>query len=177
MKLTQLPRANIFQLRVMRQTKGLSHLLIALLLLGCDSNTVVKVKDVKINPVDTIQNVPIPPVPSDLKVSAYLIYDDGSISSFDVLNDRTKALWNTIIGAGDAEKPSTSTKLKLTGQLDSLRILIVNGEEKVIDQKLPNFNGDHEFIIKNTGCEIVEIHVTKKGKTVFKGDIPFHCGE
>jgi hypothetical protein len=161
----------------MKQTSHLRHLLIALMLFGCNSNTVVKVKDVKITPVDTIQNVPIQPVPPALKVSAYLIYDDGSISSFDVLNDRTKALWNTIIGAGDAEKPSTSTKLKLTGQLDSLHLRIVNGQEKVIDQKLPSFNGDKEFIIKNTGCQIVEIQVTKKEKIVFKGDIPFHCGE
>jgi hypothetical protein len=161
----------------MKQVKNLSHLLIVLLLLGCKSKTVVNVKNVKITPVDTNQNVPIPPAPTGVKVSAYLIYDNGSISTFDVLNDKTKALWNTIIGAGDAEKPSTSTKIKVSGQVDSLRIIIINGKKKVIDQNLLNSVGDNEFIIENTGCEIVDVQVTKRNKTFFKGEIEFHCGE
>ena len=153
------------------------HLVIALFLLGCHSKTNVKVEDVKLNAVDTNSHIPIPSAPTGLKVSAYLIYEDGSISSFDVLNDKTKALWNTIIGAGDAEKPSTSTKIALTGQFDSLRIKILNGKKKVLDQSLPNFGGDHEFIIKNTGCEIVKVYVTKNNKSVFENNIDFHCGE
>jgi hypothetical protein len=47
----------------------------------------------------------LPPPVSGLKVAAYLIYKDGSTSSFDVLNDKSKALWNVIIGGADAEKP------------------------------------------------------------------------
>ena len=155
----------------------LRQLIIGLLFLGCNSKTEMKVQKVQLTPVDKNYDVPIPPAPPSLKVSAYLIYDDGSVSSFDALNDKTKALWNVIIGAGDAEKSSTSTKIKLTGQLDGLRIKIINGKKKVVDQNLPNFSGDHEFIIKNTGCEVVKIYVTKKDKLVFKNDIDFHCGE
>lgn len=161
----------------MTQPNILRQLIIGLLFFGCSSGTEVKVQKVQLTPVDTNYEVPIPPAPTGLKVSAYLIYDDGSVSSFDVLNDKTKALWNTIIGAGDAEKPSTSTKIKLTGQLDGLRIKVFNGKRKVIDQNLPNFSGDHEFIIKNTGCSVVKVYVTKQDKMVFKSDIDFHCGE
>ena len=161
----------------MTNSNFLRHLVIGLFLLGCHSKTNVKVEEVKLNTVDTNSNVPIPSATSGLKVSAYLIYEDGSISSFDVLNDKTKALWNTIIGAGDAEKPSTSTKIILTGQFDNLKIKILNGKKKVLDQSLPNFSGDHEFIIKNTGCEIVKVYVTKNNKSVFENNIDFHCGE
>ena len=155
----------------------LRQLIIGLFFLGCTCKTKVKIEKVQLTSVDTNYSVPIPPAPTGLKVSAYLIYDDGSVSSFDALNDKTKALWNVIIGAGDAERPTMSTKIKLTGQLDGLRIKIINGKKKVVDQNLPNFSGNHEFIIKNTGCEIVRVYVTKKEKMVFKNDIDFHCGE
>jgi hypothetical protein len=155
----------------------LRHLSIVLLLLGCNTNTAVKVEKVEVTKVDKEREVPIPPAPTGLSVSAYLVYADSSISTFDVLNDKTKALWNTIIGAGDAGQPSTSTKIKLTGQLYSLRVIIFNGRRKVIDEKLPNFSGDYDFILKDTGCEEVKVNVTKRGISLFKGDIPFHCGE
>lgn len=83
------------------------------------------------------------------------------------MNDKTKALWNVIAGGGDGEKSSTSTKIRITGQLDSLRVKIFNGKKKVEDQELPNFSGTSEFIVKNTGCEIVKVYLTKKGKQFF----------
>jgi hypothetical protein len=154
-----------------------AQLIIGLLILGCNSKPKIKVEKVTLTSVDTISKVPSPPPPTGLKVSGYLVYDDGSISSFDALNDKTKALWNTIIGAGDAEKPSTSTKIRLSGQLDSLRVKILNGKKKAVDQMLPKFRGDYEFTIKNTGCQIVKIYVTKRGRAVFADSIEFHCGE
>ena len=139
----------------------------------------MKVEDVKLAEVkdDNTKDPPIPPAPTGLKVSAYLIYKDSTTSTFDVLNDKTIALWNTIIGAGDAEKPSERTKIVLTGKLDNLKVTIYNGKRKVENKQLPNFSGDFEFIINNTGCEDVKVIVTKFDKQVYKGTIPYRCGE
>jgi hypothetical protein len=150
---------------------------IGLLFLSCNSHSGVKVEKVTFTSVDTNTHVPIPTPPKALDVSAYLIYDDGSASSFDILNDKTKALWNTIIGEGDAEKPSRSVKIKITGQLSDLQVKIFNGKKKVTDQKLPDRNGFFDFIVKNTGCDIVRVDVTKNSKTVYQDSIEFHCGE
>lgn len=160
----------------MSNSSILKQFIIGLIFWGCNSKN-EKIGKNQLPSVDTNSHTSIPPDSIGLKVSAYLIYDDSSTSSFDVLNDKTKALWNTIIGAGDAEKPSSSTKILLTGQLDSLRIKILNGKKKVVDQIFPTFSGDHEFIIKNTGCEIIKVYVTKHNKTVFENNIEFHCGE
>jgi hypothetical protein len=65
----------------------------------------------------------------------------------------------------------------LTGRLESLKVTIYNGKRKVENQKLPNFSGDYEFIINDTGCEGVKVIVTKLDKTVYQGKIPFKCGE
>jgi hypothetical protein len=146
-------------------------------LAGCSNNPKVKVENVQLSKIKDTNHVPIPPAPTGLKVRAYLIYDDSTSSTFDVLNDKTKALWNVIIAGGDAIKPSNSTRIILTGKLDSLRTKIFNGKKKVIDQMLPNFSGDFEFIIKKTGCELVKVVVIKKEKTVFQDTIPFNCGE
>lgn len=139
----------------------------------------MKVQDVKSTDVksDKTNDPPIPPEPTGVKVSAYLIYKDSTASTFDVLNDKTIALWNTIIGAGDAVKPSERTKIILTGKLDNLKVTIYNGKRQVESKQLPNFSGDFEFVINNTGCEEVKVSVTKLDKEVYKGTIPFRCGE
>ena len=161
----------------MKLSNILTKIITTLLIFSCNTATEVKVKDAKLIPARQEDQVPLPMPPTDLKVSAYLIFDDGSISSFDVLNDKTIVLWNTIIGAGDALKASNKTKVRVTGKLDSLRVTIINGKKKVINQKLPNFSGDFEFIINNTGCEIVKVFVTKNKINIFTNTIPFHCGE
>jgi len=159
--------------------KNIYILFVVLIFFSCNGTTQVKVNDVKLTEVQTdkTKDPPIPPATTGLKVSAYLIYKDSTTSSFDVLNDKTKALWNTIIGAGDAEKPSERTKIKLTGKLDSLKMTIYSGKKKVENQNLPNFSGDYEFVIEDTGCEEVKVIVTKFDKVVYKGTIPFKCGE
>ena len=163
----------------MTASKYIIAILVGQLLFSCNGTTQVKVEDAKLTEVksDKTKDPPIPPAPTGLKVSAFLIYKDSTTSTFDVLNDKTKALWNTIIGAGDAEKPSERTKIILTGKLDSLRVTIYNGKRKVENKKLPNFSGDFEFIINDTGCEEVKVIVTKLDKVVYKGTIPFKCGE
>lgn len=114
---------------------------------------------------------------SSLMVSAHLIYEDGTLSSFDILNDKTIALWNTIIGGGDALKPSNSTKVRFIGNLDSLNIKVKNGLKLVIDTTVIQANKELEYVVKNTGCNEVYIRITKINKLVYADTIPFHCGE
>jgi hypothetical protein len=113
----------------------------------------------------------------NLKVSAHLIYYDGTISTFDVLNDKSIALWNVIAGEGDALKPSSSTKISIDGDLDSLNIRIKNGSKVEIDANIIHFEKHVEYVIKKTGCTEVNINVTRNKKLVYNDTIPFHCGE
>jgi hypothetical protein len=114
---------------------------------------------------------------SDLNISAYLIYNDGTLSTFDVLKDKNIALWNVIAGGGDALKPSDSTKIKLSGNLDSLNIKIRNGRKLILDTSIMHSNNDFEYILKNTGCAEVYVNVIRNKKLVYNDTIPFHCGE
>ncbi len=153
------------------------QIIVTLLIISCNDRTEIKVVDAKISEVHDSANKPPPiPVASGLKVSAYLIFDDGSISTFDVLNDKSVALWNTIIGAGDAMKPSNSIKVNLTGTLDGLKVKIKKGNNLVTNTTISN-NIDTEFIIKNTGCDIVTVNVSKNKKVLYNDTIPFRCGE
>jgi hypothetical protein len=161
----------------MTAPKFIIAILFGCLHFSCSEGTQVKVQDVKLTEVKKANEVALPPVPTGLKVSAYLIYNDNTISTFDVLNDKSIALWNTIIGEGDVIKPSEKTRIRLNGKLDSLNVTIYNGKKKVINQKLPDFSGDYEFIINDTGCEEVKVVVTKLDKVVYQDKIPFRCGE
>jgi len=146
---------------------------------GCKNKSKEKTPDIKLVSIQQEESkhpVPPPPPPA-LNVSAYLIYDDGSVSDFDVLNDKSKALWNTIIGAGDAEKPSQKVKLIFRGAYDSINIKVKNGKKLVLNKKNLSFTGKLGFIIENTGCDEVFITVTKNKTTILQDDIPFHCGE
>jgi hypothetical protein len=163
----------------MRTLKYSYIILLGLLFHSCNGKTQVKVENMTLTHIknDTFKAPPIPQLPSGLKISAYLIFDDKSLSTFDILNDKTIALWNTIIGGGDALKPSHKTKIVFTGKLDSLRVTIFNGVKKVENQLLPNFSGDFEFTINETGCEEVKIVVDRLGKIVYGNKIKFKCGE
>lgn len=160
----------------MRTLKCLCIISFGLLFLSCNDNTQVKVENVTLTRFknDTIKE---PPIPTELKVSAYLIFDDKSTSTFDILNDKTIALWNTIIGGGDALKPSSKTKIVFSGKLDGLKVKIYNGKKKIVNQKLPNFIGDFVFAINDTGCEDVRIVLNKIDKVVYDNKIEFKCGE
>jgi len=111
-----------------------------------------------------------------IMVSAYLIYEDGSLSDFDVLNDKTKALWNTVIGAGDVEKPSKKIKVVITGNEPIRYIRIKNGKKPVVAKKNVSITNKIEFVILDTGCEPVEVEVAGR-KSNYKGVIDFKCGE
>lgn len=105
-------------------------------------------------------------------MAAFLVFDDESYSSFDVLNNKTIALWNTIIGSGDAKKPSNKTSIRLAGQLDSLHIKIFNGKKFVIDHIVDHLIGVHEFIVNDTGCEALKIVAFRKENFLFEGEVP-----
>jgi len=157
--------------------KNLIIILFGTLLFSCSGKKQVKFEDVKLTEVKKEIKAPLLTTPTELKVSAYLIFTDNTFSTFDVLNDKTITLWNTIIGEGDALKDSNKTLIKLTGNFDGLKVTVYNGKKKVINQNLSNVNGKWEFEIHDTGCEKVKVIVTKLDKVVYQGTIPFTCGE
>ena len=147
-----------------------------IVLFGISCQTSVTVKDIKLSEVSN-EKQPPPPPPSGLKVSAHLVFDDSTVSSFDVLNDKSIALWNTIIGGGDATKPSNKVKVTLLGKLDSMNVKIYNGKKLVENENIRQFSGEYEFMISDVGCEEVAVLVSKQKKILFRDTIPFHCGE
>lgn len=112
-----------------------------------------------------------------LKISAFLIYEDGTLSDFDVLQDKSVALWNVVSGGGSASKPSDSTEVRISGDADSSGIKIRNGKYLVIDTLIYRLDRDLRYSIKNTGCSKVFIIVVRINKQIYRDTIPFHCGE
>ncbi len=148
---------------------------VIVLCLSCKNNADLKVEDIKKGEGrDTIATTSLPT--AALKVSAHLIYKDGTLSTFDVLNDKTVILWNTIIGAGDAEKASERTKLSLSGDPDSLHVKITHGHQFVIDTMVVA-NKEWQYVINDTGCDAVYVRVSKSNKVIYNDTIPFRCGE
>jgi hypothetical protein len=144
----------------------------------------MKVEKVKLEVVveESLPEPPPPPPPQSVQdtavsVKAHLVYKDGSMSSFDVLNDKSIALWNTIIGGGDAEKPSEKLAVILTGNLKNLHINITKRDKRVLNKDINIATRSQKFIINDTGCDIVKVEVSKDKKIIFKDEVPFRCGE
>ncbi|MES2622315.1 MAG: hypothetical protein V4615_15800, partial [Bacteroidota bacterium] len=115
---------------------------------------------------------------NSLKVSAFLVYDDGSISTFDVLNDKSVVLWNGINASEpDGQKQSNKVKVVLAGQMKGIKLSIKNGDLKFFEKDNLTVFGTKTFIIDDTGCAEVFVTVTADNKTICQGTIPFHCGE
>jgi len=148
-------------------------------LIACNDTPIMRSDQTKSTQAKDSTPIPsiTPPLSQNLKVTAYLIYKDGSISDFDILNDKSVALWNTVSGGGDAIKPSNKVKLILNGYVEGLLVKIKTGRKPVIEKRLSNFVGEIEIIIEDTGCEEVTIGVFGHQKILFSGTIPFHCGE
>jgi len=159
---------------------GIKYLLIVFLLIimsfKTSSQTLSKIDSITISDVKMLPSKPLPLNTFQIKIAAYLVYDDSTVSSFDILNDRTITLWNVIAG-GDSSKSSHKTKVILSGRQDSTRITIFNGKNKIIDKLRSKFTGDTELIINNTGCEEVKILVSKNREIQYQKSIHFHCGE
>ena len=117
----------------------------------------------------------------------------GTFSKQDV-SSGTVALWNTIIGAGDAEGPSIQTivivgvkSLKYSNKPQTVRFTATVGK-KIIHQESQTFEaiGDNVnykllFLLNGTGCEKITIkaELVIKGKEVsaLSKSIDFECGE
>jgi hypothetical protein len=135
-----------------------------------------KVRDSIANPV---RDSGVKPFSSraHLRVSARLIYNDGTLSAFDVLNDRSKVLWNAVAGEGDVLKPSSSTKITLDGEVDGLNVKIKNGHKLVIDTTVTTPRTQLIYILNNTGCAVINISIKRNKSAIYIDSIPFHCGE
>lgn len=69
-------------------------------------------------------------------VFAFLVYEGGQISDFDILNEKSVALWNVIIGEGSAESSSHETKIVIQGRIDDVDILIRNNTSLLSKKRL-----------------------------------------
>jgi hypothetical protein len=127
-----------------------------------------------LNPDSVIDHGSLKPI---VNVSAYLIYDDGSLSAFNVINNDSVMLWNAVAGGGDVLKPSHSTKFIVTGEIDSLDIQVKKGDKLAFEKKVRGSGNKVEFVIKGTGCTEVFVIITKNKSLILNDTIPFHCGE
>ena len=163
----------------MGQFNFLKKIIVIFLIVACNERSKVKVAQTRSTKIKDSADAPSVKshLSQSLRVTARLIYNDGSMSSFDILNDKSVALWNTISGGGDAIRPSSKVKLILNGYVEDLNVRIRVGQHPVIEKRLSNFVGEIETVIKHTGCEEVQIDAFGHDKILFKGTIPFHCGE
>lgn len=129
-------------------------------------------------------------------IRAFLYYHDtGTFDERDAASG-TMALWNTVIGEGEAKAPSQTTlvQVELSGPSFSnisgaLEIVVSAGKQKLVRQKLDagTFFAEHSprilipVLVHGTGCTELKVDVTfttpEKKKLKKSGDVPFSCGE
>jgi hypothetical protein len=114
------------------------------------------------------------PKPEGISVAAYLIYDEGGESDFNIISDNV-VLWNTIIGEGDAKEPSHNVSIVVSGEAKDLHVKIIKGGEVVVDKTM-SISGDKKFIVRETGCEVIEISITN-ANIKYNNKINFDCGD
>ena len=140
-----------------------------------------------------------PAAPAAYRISAiraFLYYHDtGTFDDRDAASGKV-ALWNTIIGEGDAKAPSQTTlvQVELSGPSFSnisgtLEIVVSAEKQKLVRQKLDagGFFAENSprivipVLVHGTGCTELKIDVTfttpDKKKLKKRGDVPFSCGE
>jgi hypothetical protein len=132
-------------------------------------------------------------------IHAHLYYQStGEINPTDLLDGKVHVLWNTVIGEGEAHKPSRAilVLVDLTGPTFAgfrgmLAVKATEGEKTLLDQTIPLdtwFNAGQKlvlpFLVYGTGCGKLEISATLQGlpaanvKTAtLKKSVPFECGE
>ena len=129
---------------------------------------------------------------SDLR--AQLFFSDRGTFSDDLLKRKGLALWNTIIGAGDAGGPSSATLVvvEVSGAPgsypDGRRVeLAVRTAQKEIFRRQSSLgvlgSDGHVYVafwLYDTGCEELRVSTALLGQaepTRRVATIPFHCGE
>lgn len=125
---------------------------------------------------------------------ALLFYSDRGTFSEDVLADTTKALWNTVIGEGDAGGPSESTLVvvEVSGEPGSyepdrsVELRATAGDRVLLRHAAPVAGLSTEgrmyagFWLYGTGCEPVRLSARMVGQAApaeLRREIPFQCGE
>jgi hypothetical protein len=120
---------------------------------------------------------------SSYRISAYLVYKDGSVADFDLIDNKVILLMNTPIGEGSSGKPSEKTKIVVTrkGPIDKKVKLVVKWDTLVYcDKPISSIPGDaskKEIIIDNTGCAPLTVEIAKGDSVLLGKEIPFQCGE
>ncbi len=128
-------------------------------------------------------------------IKAYLFYHDtGTFGDVDIAEGKT-ALRNTLIGEGDAERPSSATLVLVTvvgcaacSEAIALEFKASADAKQLLATtvNLSTYFSDGKrivvpFIVHGTGCEIVEIRAVvigdDKTRTESMAKIPFVCGE
>lgn len=132
-------------------------------------------------------------------IHAHLYHEStGEINSTDLLDGKDHALWNTIIGEGEARKPSNAiwVLVDLVGPSFSnahgaLLLKVSDGEKTLLEKTLSLCDWFNEgnnlvlpFLVYGTGCKKLEITATLQGlpnaqvKTpTLKKLVLFECGE
>jgi hypothetical protein len=127
------------------------------------------------------------------KLSTHLYYHQTG-----VVDDREAsglALWNTIIGEGDAQGPSSATVVRVTVtgaqtlQKGAVEVVVTAGKKKVLKQRvsLDGYSVDAgkpvvvPFVVYDTGCDSLAVSATlyhgRKSIGAKKAVVPFSCGE
>ena len=131
--------------------------------------------------------------PKITAIRAQLFYDTTGKLSPDILSAKDFALWNTIIGEGSAEAPSTSTfvTVEISG-IDNagttkLELAATGSKGKILLKKTVSLDLLERtkfyvpFWLYDTGCEKIRLSArliikNAAGSPVVKV-IPFDCGE
>jgi hypothetical protein len=129
-------------------------------------------------------------------IRAFLYYHEtGTFDDRDAASGQM-ALWNTIIGEGEAKSPSDATlvQVELSGPSFSnisgaLEIVVSAGKQKLVRQKLDAgaFFAEHSqrifvpVLVHGTGCDELQVAVTftspDRKKLKKSNVVPFACGE
>lgn len=131
-----------------------------------------------------------------VSIKAYLYYEQTNSFSIDIFSepDISMWLWNTIIGEGFAESPSTSTMVvvEISGSPEAynperkIELIAYKGETVIFTRQAPTSilseAGKYfqAFWLYDTGCEEIKLVAQIIGQSqvsVVEKIIPFCCGE
>jgi hypothetical protein len=129
-------------------------------------------------------------------IKAMLFFDTNGTFSRDILAAPDFALWNTIIGEGDAGAPSNSTFVQVEVSAELAKdtplphrqlVFTAIAAGKILLRRTSEFSAFSSegklyvgYWLYDTGCEPVKISVRILGQakpSVMNAKIPFSCGE
>lgn len=111
-----------------------------------------------------------------LRVSAFLIYNDGTLSEFDILREPEGSLWNVYMSEED-RKPSEKTRIFISGNLSNVFLEIKIDDIVKFSKNGIRLNEEFEVDIEGTGCGVLSIQVKENGNQIYGDEIVFGCGE